>query len=291
MKLCTYVFCGAERPGVLSPDGRWVIPISDLGFSARDLNEVITTFGRDELEQLSGRAAAAKNGIPLSSVRLEAPIPHPLQDVIGLGLNYYDHNDETARYNFQNAPERSYPIYFARHTDRAVAPFGEIQSHNDFISTLDYEGELGVIIGRDAYHVPKSEVWQYIFGYTIINDVTARELVRHKQNFFMKSLCGTMPMGPWIVTADEFAYPPVLRIRTWVNGELRQDGDTGGMIFDIDEIVSCLTKGVLLKAGSIIATGTPSGTGMGFNPSRYLGPGDVVRCEIEGIGHIENTVI
>ena len=157
---------------------------------------------------------------------------------------------------------------------------------------MDYEAELAVIIGKDAKNVPVSEVKNYIFGYTVINDVSARTLqTRHKQWYFGKSLDGFLPMGPCIVSADEIAYPPKLPIRSYVNGELRQNSNTELLIFDIDHVISELSQGMTLQAGTIIAMGTPAGVGMGFEPPKFLKTGDVVTCEIEGIGRITNPIV
>ena len=186
--------------------------------------------------------------------------------------------------------ERVYPIYFGKAVDRCLGHGEAVPSHSDFISTLDYECELAVILGKDAYQVPAEEVSDYIFGYSILNDVTGRELSRHKQNYFMKSLDGSCPMGPWIVTADEIPYPPELQIRLSVNGEPRQNGNTGDMIFGISEIVSELSRGVTLQAGTIFATGSPTGIGFGMKPPVFLKDGDVMRCTIEKIGVLTNTV-
>ncbi|MEA4932237.1 MAG: fumarylacetoacetate hydrolase family protein, partial [Lawsonibacter sp.] len=183
-----------------------------------------------------------------------------------------------------------WPIYFGKAIDRCRGTGEDVPSHADFISTLDYECELGVILGKDAYQVPIERVADYVFGYTILNDVTGRELSRHKQNYFMKSLDGSCPLGPWIVTADEIAFPPQLQIKLSVNGELRQDGNTRDMIFGIPEIVSELTRGVTLPAGTIIATGSPTGIGFGMNPPVFLKDGDVMTGWIEGIGTLTNTV-
>lgn len=156
---------------------------------------------------------------------------------------------------------------------------------------LDYEAELAVIIGKEAKNVPAAQVRNYIFGYTVINDVSARTLqTRHKQWYFGKSLDGFLPMGPCITTAEELPYPPRLSIQSRVNGQLRQDSNTECMIFDIDHIVSELSAGMTLKAGTIISTGTPAGVGMGFDPPRFLNPGDIVECSIEGIGTLVNRV-
>ena len=167
-----------------------------------------------------------------------------------------------------------------------------IPSHRDIVEDLDYEAELAVIIGKEASHVKPEDVKDYIFGYTVINDVSARTLQnRHKQWYFGKSLDGFLPMGPCIATVDSIPYPPKLVIQSRVNGELRQDSNTELLIFGIDHVVSELSQGMTLKPGTIIATGTPAGVGMGFDPPRFLKPGDVVECSVEGIGTIKNTVL
>ena len=159
------------------------------------------------------------------------------------------------------------------------------------MDSLDYECELGVIIGKDAFQVSKEDVADYIFGYTIVNDVSARNLqTRHKQWYFGKSLDGFTPMGPCIVTADEFAFPPKVGISCLVNGEVRQDSNTGNLIAGIAEIISMLSEGMTLQAGTIIATGTPAGVGMGMVPPTFLKEGDVVECRIEGIGVLRNVI-
>ena len=210
--------------------------------------------------------------------------------MICMGLNYKAHADEMAEALNEEKKERVYPIYFGKAVDRCLGHGEAVPSHSDFISTLDYECELAVILGKDAYQVPAEEVSDYIFGYSILNDVTGRELSRHKQNYFMKSLDGSCPMGPWIVTADEIQYPPELQIRLSVNGEPRQNGNTGDMIFGISEIVSELSRGVTLQAGTIFATGSPTGIGFGMKPPVFLKDGDVMRCTIEKIGVLTNTV-
>lgn len=157
---------------------------------------------------------------------------------------------------------------------------------------LDYEAELAVIIGKQAYKVPESEVKDYIFGYTIINDVSARTLqTRHKQWYFGKSLDGFLPMGPCITTVDELGFPPKAQVQSRVNGELRQDSNSDLLLFGVEHIVSELSQGMTLEPGTIIATGTPAGAGMGFTPPKFLKPGDVVECIVEGIGSIKNPVV
>ena len=202
------------------------------------------------------------------------------------------HAEESARYKKEAfGGERPFAVYFSKRVSEATGTGAEIPSHKELVQDLDYEAELAVIIGKDAKNVPVSEVKNYIFGYTVINDVSARTLqTRHKQWYFGKSLDGFLPMGPCIVTTEEFPYPPRLSIQSRVNGELRQDSSTELMIFGIDHVVSELSAGMTLKAGTIIATGTPAGVGMGFDPPRFLKPGDVVECSIEGIGTLVNRV-
>jgi len=159
------------------------------------------------------------------------------------------------------------------------------------VDSLDYEAEFAVVIGKDAKNVAEEDVYEYLLGYTIINDVSARNLqTRHKQWYFGKGLDGFTPMGPCIVTKDHFTWPPHVPVRSYVNGELRQNGNTEQLIFDVAHVVSELSQGMTLKAGTIIATGTPAGAGMGFVPPRFLKKGDEVVCEIEGIGRITNVV-
>ena len=172
-----------------------------------------------------------------------------------------------------------------------MAPGGKIQGHFDMVERLDYEAELAVVLGKTARHVSEEDASRYVLGYTIINDVSARQVqTRHKQWYFGKSLDGFTPMGPWIVTADEFAFPPKLAIQSKVNGELRQDSNTELLIFGIPHVIRELSQGITLKAGTIIATGTPAGVGMGFTPPKFLNHGDEVECIIEGIGSIKNVV-
>lgn len=290
MKLLTCVYQGRETVAVLTADGCHVVPVSDIGYDYATMNDLIRGTNRAVLAAMGAAAENAANPIPLDAVRLVAPIPHPVRDVVCMGLNYKAHADEMADALKEQRTERVWPIFFGKAVDRCRGTGEPIPSHADFISTLDYECELGVILGKDAYQVPREKVADYIFGYTVLNDVTARELSRHKQNYFMKSLDGTCPLGPWIVTAEEIAYPPQLDIRLSVNGEPRQNGNTRDMIFDITDIVSELSRGVTLPAGTIIATGSPTGIGFGMVPPVFLKDGDVIECRIEKIGVLTNTV-
>ena len=282
MKLVTYLQNGKEAVGVLSVDGSVVRP---LPFA--DMNTLIEA----PREQLLAAAEAAKDALPLSAVTLLAPIPRPRQDIICLGMNYRDHLTEAANYDSAFAKERPVTVYFSKRVSQAVAPEGFIERHADLTNRLDYENELAVIIGKSAKNVKAADAADYIFGYTIVNDVSAREVqTSHKQFYFGTSLDGFTPMGPCITTADEIAFPPALRISSRVNGEPRQDSTTDLLITSIADIIEELSSGMTLLPGTIIATGTPAGVGMGFDPPKFLKPGDVVECTIAGIGTLRNTV-
>ena len=296
MKFVTYEIEHKRRLGVINRDGTWIYPLRSLDMDYKTMQELIEGISESEkqlLEYVSGHDPyKIKGAVPAEEAILLAPIPHPVQDVICLGINYMAHAEESARYKKEAfGGERPFAVYFSKRVSEATGTGAEIPSHKELVQDLDYEAELAVIIGKDAKNVPVSEVKNYIFGYTVINDVSARTLqTRHKQWYFGKSLDGFLPMGPCIVTAEEFPYPPRLSIQSRVNGELRQDSSTELMIFGIDHVVSELSAGMTLKAGTIIATGTPAGVGMGFDPPRFLKPGDVVECSIEGIGTLVNRV-
>ena len=288
MKFVTYNYNGAEYVGVLTNDETSVIPASEFGLKAGSMLELIK-----ELDGSYPAIPTQAKSIALSAVKLEAPIPEPRQDVICLGLNYRDHVEEATLADAVFDVQRGDAVYFSKRLQRAVAPGDKIDGHFDICDSLDYEVELGVIIGRDAKNVKAADAGKYIFGYTIINDVSARNLqTRHKQWYFGKSLDDFTPMGPCILSADEVGAMPELDIRCYVNGEKRQDSNTRMMIFDIPYIIEELSAGMTLKAGTVIATGTPSGVALGMPPEvqKYLESGDVVRCEIDGIGVLENTI-
>lgn len=296
MKLYTYQKDndGVDRIGVgcaTNPDKLW--PIEVFGLSFGDMNDLICNITSEQFSKMSREVNECKEtAIALDDVRLRAPIPHPKQDVLCMGINYADHATESARFH-EDAflVDRKKAIYFSKRTHEATACGDPIPAHEGLVDSLDYEAELGVIIGKDCKNVCAAEASQYIFGYTIINDVSARNLqTAHKQWYFGKSLDGFTPMGPCILTADEVAFPPALNISSTVNGEIRQNSNTDHLIHTVAEIIAELTQGMTLCAGTIIATGTPAGVGMGFTPPQFLKKGDVVTCEIEGIGVLKNTV-
>lgn len=223
-------------------------------------------------------------------VTLLSPIPHPRQDVICLGINYSDHAKEAESFDKEAfSKDRPDPIFFSKRVSYSQGTGDVIPMHEDICDSLDYEAELGVVIGKQASKVRAEDALDYIFGYTVINDVSARNLqTRHKQWYFGKSLDGFTPMGPCIVSKDEFDGIPALPIKTYVNGELRQSSNTANLITGIPEIIEILSAGMTLEPGTVIATGTPSGVAMGMDPPSFLKDGDEVICEIEGIGRLVN---
>ena len=287
MKLITYRQNGAEHVGALTADGGGVLPLP-----AADMNTLIETM---TLTDLRSAVAAAERGsaLALSDVELLAPIPRPRQDVLCLGMNYLAHAEEAARYSADAfRKERPVAVYFSKRVSEAGKPDGVIPRHAGLTDRLDYEAELAVVLGRTARDVKAADAADCIFGYTVLNDVSARDLqTGHKQWYFGKSLDGATPMGPVLVTADEIAYPPALEITCRVNGELRQQSNTSLLITSIGQILEELTAGMTLLPGTIIATGTPAGVGMGFDPPKFLQSGDVVECAIEGIGALRSTVV
>ena len=287
MKLVTYRENGAEQVGALTKDGTAILPLP-----VPDMNTLIETM---TLSQLSSAVTAAEGSgasVALADVELLAPIPRPRQDVLCLGMNYKAHASEAAKYDADAfTKEKPAAVYFSKRVSEAVAPGGVIQSHQDLVERLDYEVELAVILGKTAKHVKAAEAGDYIFGYTVLNDVSARDVqTGHKQWYFGKSLDGFTPMGPCIVTADEIAFPPALGISSTVNGEPRQGSNTSLFLNSIQDVLEELTAGMTLLPGTIIATGTPAGVGMGFDPPKFLKPGDTVSCTIEGIGTLTNPV-
>ena len=289
MKLITYVYENKERIGVLTPDERSVCEIE--GFSS--VNELIIKVKEYDMKEIYEQSVCGKDAVSVDNIHIKSPIPCPMQDVICLGINYTEHAKESEKFDKEAfGGERPRAIYFSKRVNESPADGDDICGHFDIVESLDYEAELGVVIGKDAKDVPLEDVKNYIFGYTVINDISARNIqTAHKQWYFGKSLDGFTPMGPCILTADEVEYPPVLKITAKVNGELRQNSTTDLLITDIDHIVHELSKGITLKAGTIIATGTPSGVGMGMNPPCFLKDGDIVECKIEKIGSITNKIV
>lgn len=265
-----------------------LIPLEKIGISVADMNELILHFDQYEKILAGDLSDYYEDYLAEKDYKILAPIPVPLQDIICLGVNYREHIEETA--NIADFSEKKDAVYFSKRVNLANGPEGIIPVY-DFVGALDYEVELGVILKRDAFNITRENAGEYILGYTIINDVSARDIqLKHQQWYRGKSLDGYTVMGPCIVTRDEIKNPHNLTIACYVNGEKRQDSNTSYMITSTEEAIAELSQGMTLKAGTILATGTPGGVAMGMKPPVFLKNGDVVRCEIENIGVIENTV-
>jgi len=227
---------------------------------------------------------------PLSGVTLAAPIPHPARNIFCVGKNYTDHAKELASSLFKDTAP-ALPIVFSKVPETVIGPGEPIVIDPSVSTAIDYEGELALVIGTAGRNIAKSDALRHVWGYTILNDITARDIQqRHHQWLLGKSQDGFCPMGPWAVTADEIDLSDT-PLRTYVNGELRQSGNTRDLIFDVPTLIATISAGLTLKPGDIIATGTPAGVGLGFDPPRFLKAGDVVRVEIDGIGTLENPVV
>ncbi len=229
--------------------------------------------------------------VDAQAITLLAPIPRPRKNVMCLGLNYLEHAEETANQIGRTGKAPQYPIVFTKCPTSVIGHEASVPFDPDTCSQLDWEAELGVILGKGGRKISHDTALSHVFGYTVINDLSARDIqLNHKQYFLGKSLDGGCPMGPWIVTADDIADPQNLVISCRVNGVTKQASNTRNMIFDIASIIGWLSRGMTLEAGDVIATGTPSGVGFVREPPEYLQPGDVVECEVEGVGVLRNRI-
>ncbi len=228
----------------------------------------------------------------LDAVRLAAPLPRPRKNIMCLGRNYYDHALESYQARGQQRPQGDAPVIFTKATTTINEPYGQIVIDPALSTQIDWEAELAVIIGKTGKNIAEDEALSYVFGYTVLNDVTARDLQdKYKQFFKGKSLDGYCPIGPWIVTADEIPDPQNLSLRLRVNGVTKQEGHTRDMIYPVKTIIAILSQGMTLEAGDIIATGTPGGVGFARKPPEFLKAGDVVETEIDGLGLLRNEVV
>jgi 2-keto-4-pentenoate hydratase/2-oxohepta-3-ene-1,7-dioic acid hydratase in catechol pathway len=244
------------------------------------------------INELPATAGAA---LPLDRIRLEAPIPQPHRNIFCVGKNYFEHAHEFARSGFDSSAPSGVvpdaPIIFSKVPESVTGPGDPILIDPTVSQAVDYEAELSVVIGKGGRGIRKADALDHVWGYCIVNDVTARDLQgRHKQWLIGKCQDSFCPMGPWLVSRDEIDLADT-RVRCWVNGDLRQDANTSALIFDVPTLIETISAGLTLMPGDIIATGTPAGVGIGFNPPRYLKAGDVVRIEIGGIGVLENPVV
>jgi len=265
--------------------------ITDYQAARQDIQEILNRVaGRRFSEVKIFNAIGAVD--PLSEVQLAAPIPRPHKNIMCLGLNYAEHARESAEARGRQASLPEDPVIFTKAPTTVNGPYGNIVIDPTVSQEIDWEAELAVIIGKGGKNIREEEALSHVFGYTILNDVTARDLQsRHKQYFKGKSIDGYCPMGPWIVTPDELPDPQNLSIRLRVNGVSKQEDNTSNMIFTIPKIIAVLSLGMTLEPGDIISTGTPSGVGMGQRPPAFLKPGDVYEVSIEGIGSIRNRFV
>ncbi len=278
--------------GIVSDDDRYV---SSLAFADTDAAGGVAAV---VCAQAAGRPMPASlDPVSLDSVRLRAPFPRPARNVFCVGKNYFDHAREFARSGFDSSAVKpgddipADPIIFTKVPESVIATGDAIRMPVGVSEAIDYEAELAVIIGKAGRGITEADAMAHVWGYTIINDVTARDWQqRHKQWFMGKSFDTFCPMGPWAVTRDACDGQSTA-VRCLVNGELRQNANTRDLIFGIPRLIATLSAGITLYPGDIIATGTPVGVGIGFSPPRYLKSGDVVRVEIDGIGAIENPVV
>ena len=293
MRLASWSWGDRHHAGTVSADGRELTPLA-VADASRGAQELVERLARGE-----GLPREAGPRLPVAAVQLRAPLPRPGRNLFCIGRNYRAHAAELATTVFRESlPEKdAWPIVFTKFPETVVGPHDPVRLPGAQITAqIDYESELAVVIGRGGRDIPRSRAMDHVLGYTIVNDVSARDVqVRHQQWVLGKSFDTFCPMGPWIVTADELDGRNT-RVRGWITpaggqAELRQDGRTSDMIFDIATQIETCSRGITLRPGDIIATGTPSGVGMGFQPPKWLQHGDVFRIEVDGIGAIENRFV
>jgi 2-keto-4-pentenoate hydratase/2-oxohepta-3-ene-1,7-dioic acid hydratase in catechol pathway len=290
MKIAAFTYQGQTQVGRVSADGQAVEPFQlSAGQAALGALPIV------EAQAAGGALPATGAPIPLSQVKLLAPIPRPRRNVFCVGKNYHAHAKEFAGSGFDSSARSGGdipkdPIIFSKVPESVIGPNDAIRYPGEVSNAIDYEAELTVVIGQGGKGIRKADAMKHVWGYTIINDMTARDWQgRHSQWLLGKSFDTFCPMGPWLVSADEMDGQDT-DVKCWVNGELRQDASTRDFIFDIPTLIECISAGITLHPGDLIATGTPAGVGIGFKPPRYLKPGDVVRIEIGGIGVLENPL-
>lgn len=291
MKILTYKYLNKENLGFLSKCETKIYPQERFDLNFKDMNELIDNFSVKMLKNIDFKLKESLDFIEIKDVEILAPIKVPKQDIICVGLNFYDHIKESEMFKKEIQKDKDFAVYFTKRVNEAVGHKGFIDGHFDIVDSLDYEVELAVIIGKNCKNIENDDAINYIFGYTIINDISARNIQnRHKQWFLGKSFDTFTPMGPHIVTKDEFPAELKVNISSKINGELRQNSNTENFIYDVSHVVSELSRCFTLKAGTIISMGTPAGVGMGFEPPKFLKSGDTIECFIEGIGMLENKV-
>ena len=285
MKLALFDWNGGRHLGRVD-EARGQVERFDFTSGALETDGVACLIGRD--------LPPVAEILPLGDVVLQAPVPRPRRNVFCVGKNYHAHAQEFAASGFDSSAAKGAvppaPIVFSKLPDSVIAAGMPIRLDPAVSTAVDYEAELTVIIGKAGRNIAPAEALSHVWGYTIVNDVTARDLQGlHSQWLIGKSQDSFCPMGPWLVTAEEIDLSDT-PLRCWVNEELRQESNTGLLIFDVPTIIAAISNGITLQPGDVIATGTPAGVGIGFKPPKYLVPGDRVRIEIGGIGVLENPV-
>ncbi len=293
MRLVTFSDAQGSRIGVADAASGTIVDLSAGTRLPRDMNAFIA-LGGNGLARARGAVKSGEGRIPAAAVKLCAPIPRPARNVLCVGKNYHEHAREFHSSGVDASGKEAIPevpVMFTKWPNSVIGPGDPIPTANDYTDSTDYEGELTVVIGEGGRNIAGQDAYGHVYGYTIINDVTARTLQnRHRQWFLGKSLDGYCPMGPCIVTADEIRDVSRLTLVTHVNGELRQSASVGQLIFDIPALIECVSRVMTLEPGDLIATGTCAGVGIGFNPPKFLKKGDVVAVTIEPIGTLENPV-
>lgn len=291
MKLAVFSTGADLRAGVADPDQGVIRDVTGV-LGGTDLAAVLA--GWDTIRPTLEGELASRPAVPLDSVQLHAPL-RPVRNIFCVGKNYSDHVREFGRSGY-DTPERSEaipeaPVIFSKATTSVTGPFDDIDPHHGVTKELDYEAELGVIIGRGGRGITQEHAFEHVWGYTIIDDFTARDLQRlHKQWLLGKSLDTHCPMGPYAVSADEITDVTALVVESRVNGELRQSAPVADLIFDIPTLIETISAGITLLPGDIIATGTPAGVGIGFDPPRFMTSGDTIEISITGLGTQRNRI-
>jgi 2-keto-4-pentenoate hydratase/2-oxohepta-3-ene-1,7-dioic acid hydratase in catechol pathway len=289
MKLAAYSIGKWRYVGIVDADGTSIQPFDvSANDAARGILCIIDRMAAGRKLPPLGRRIA------VSETRLHAPIPRPVRNIFCVGKNYREHAQEFAKSGYDTSAGAGaipdHPIIFSKLPQSVIAAGEPIRIDRTVSEHIDYEAELAVIVGKDGRNIAKTRAMDHVWGYTIVNDVTARDLQnRHKQWLIGKSQDTFCPMGPWAATVDEIDLGDT-KVRSYVNGELRQDGNTADLIFDVPTLIATISNGITLIPGDIIATGTPAGVGIGFHPPKFLKPGDRVRMEVSGIGTLENPV-
>jgi 2-keto-4-pentenoate hydratase/2-oxohepta-3-ene-1,7-dioic acid hydratase in catechol pathway len=289
MKLAALEVDGLPRVVVLSNDVKSYLEIETDSGGLGDMVDLIRKFPDSRAIRTRGAAR------PIDGHRLRAPIASPRRNIFCVGKNYREHAREFNQSGFDAASAPSEiappaPSFFTKPGSSIVGPDEPVLSHSNATKEIDYEVELAVVIGKPGRGIRRKDAYAHVWGYTIVNDVTARDLQKAARQWFLgKSLDTFCPMGPCIVTADEID-PENVDVRTWINGELRQEANTRDLIFDIPTLIETLSAGMALEAGDVIATGTPAGVGIGFQPPKFLRPGDEMRLSISGIGELVNHI-